>query len=119
MPWRLADEEHRHRPGWTRGLDATASRIYAYGGLDNVFNPGGGDFRVAQPVFLSYARQASKEFAQQLYAKLGPEQAFLDTEAIEHGDRFPGTLADAVLGARVVVIFGNGRITLTPPARLE
>ena len=62
---------------------------------------------MAQPVFLSYARQASKEFAQQVYAKLGPEQAFLDTEAIEHGDCFPGTLADAVLGARVVVIFAN------------
>ena len=39
-------------------------------------------------VFISYARNASAAEAQALAAKLG-ELAFLDTDAIDYGDRFP------------------------------
>jgi hypothetical protein len=61
--------------------------------------------KAAKPIFLSYAREASKEFVPQLYAKLGPEQVFLHTEEIEHGNLFPRTLSEALLNARVVVVF--------------
>lgn len=62
---------------------------------------------VNRPVFLSYARKASRSEARSLYERLGgPEgPAFLDTEEIELGDHFPERLCDAVLGARLVVIF--------------
>jgi hypothetical protein len=36
-----------------------------------------------------------------LYAALGAEQVFLDSENIDDGDRFPRALAEAVLDARV------------------
>ncbi|QSQ23237.1 toll/interleukin-1 receptor domain-containing protein [Pyxidicoccus parkwayensis] len=57
------------------------------------------------PVFISYARSTSREQAEALHRALGEEVAFLDTSGIELGQRFPGVLADALLGARVIVVF--------------
>ena len=62
---------------------------------------------MGKPVFISYARRASRNVALRLYAALGAEQVFLDSENIEDGDRFPRVLAEAVLDARVVVVFGG------------
>lgn len=62
------------------------------------------------PVFLSYARAASRSYAQAVYEALGGAEeglAFLDTEDIELGDRFPDRIVDALLAARVVVIFAE------------
>jgi tetratricopeptide (TPR) repeat protein len=61
-------------------------------------------------VFLSYARTVSRPFAEAVYRELGGEEAgiaFLDTDEIEHGDHFPQRLIDALLAARVVVIFAD------------
>jgi hypothetical protein len=49
-----------------------------------------------QEVFISYARNASAAEAQALAAKLG-ELAFLDTDAIDYGDRFPLHLLNGLL----------------------
>jgi tetratricopeptide (TPR) repeat protein len=62
---------------------------------------------MAHPVFISYARKASRPHAEDLHKALGARTAFLDSDAIEIGDRFPETLVDALLGARVVVIFAE------------
>lgn len=59
------------------------------------------------PVFISYARDASREHANALHEALGGETAFLDTDAITIGARFPETLVDALFGAQVVVIFAE------------
>jgi len=58
-------------------------------------------------VFVSYARRASRAHAVALHDALTAAGVvvFLDTEAIEDGDRFPDTLSVAVLGARVGVVF--------------
>ena len=64
----------------------------------------------AGAVFLSYARAASRHHAEAVYDALGGSAAgtaFLDTEEIETGDRFPDRLIDALLAARVVVIFAD------------
>ncbi|HZH77853.1 MAG TPA: toll/interleukin-1 receptor domain-containing protein [Archangium sp.] len=60
-------------------------------------------------VFISYARHVNREQAVALHQALGGNegQAFLDTEGIEPGARFPPELADALLGARVIVIFAS------------
>ncbi len=60
----------------------------------------------AKPVFISYARTASRKHAVALSNELGRD-AFLDTSDISEGEEFPPRLADAVLGARVVVIFAT------------
>lgn len=60
-----------------------------------------------RPVFISYARNASRDHAVALHEILGDEVAFLDTEGIGDGDRFPETIVDALFGARVVVIFAE------------
>jgi tetratricopeptide (TPR) repeat protein len=61
------------------------------------------------PVFISYARKASRAQAKALHEALGGGAglAFLDTSELEPGDRFPPELADALLGARVVVVFAS------------
>lgn len=62
---------------------------------------------MGRDVFISYARSTHRAWAEELYEALGGESgsAFLDTEFIEGGDRFPEKLADALLDARVVVAF--------------
>ncbi|HEX9939307.1 MAG TPA: toll/interleukin-1 receptor domain-containing protein [Longimicrobium sp.] len=60
-----------------------------------------------QPVFISYARDASREHALALHGALGGRTAFLDTDAIALGERFPEALVDALFNARVVVIFAE------------
>lgn len=62
---------------------------------------------MTHPVFISYARDASREPALALHQALGGRTAFLDTEAISLGERFPEALADALFNARVVVIFAE------------
>lgn len=58
------------------------------------------------PVFISYVRIESRNQAVALHTALGGAEglAFLDTEDIEHGERFPERLASALLGARVIVL---------------
>lgn len=65
---------------------------------------------MSPPVFISYARRSSGDAARALHEALGGAQglAFLDTSDIASGDRFPETLARAVIGARVVVCFADG-----------
>jgi Flp pilus assembly protein TadD len=63
---------------------------------------------MAHPVFLSYARSASASQVRAVFDRIGGEAegtAFLDTSDIEHGDRFPQRLVDALLAAQVIVIF--------------
>jgi hypothetical protein len=81
-------------------------------------------------VFISYARRASREFADALHGELGEDLAFLDREDIPFGDAFPERLVDALLDSRVVVILAEPvyftrwyclleyRLTRTPFLRL-
>lgn len=62
---------------------------------------------MTHPVFISYARDASRDKAQALHRALGGDVAFLDTDDIASGERFPEALVDALFGARVVVIFAE------------
>jgi tetratricopeptide (TPR) repeat protein len=62
-----------------------------------------------QPVFISYARDASRDKAEALHEALGGRTTFLDTRDIEPGERFPETLVDALFNAKVVVIFAEPR----------
>ncbi|HZH76993.1 MAG TPA: tetratricopeptide repeat protein [Archangium sp.] len=64
---------------------------------------------MAHPVFISYARRASQKQAEALHQALGGREglAFLDSSGIEPTERFPRVLADALLGARVVVLFAS------------
>jgi tetratricopeptide (TPR) repeat protein len=64
---------------------------------------------MSHPVFISYARDASREYALKLHEALGGRTTFLDTEAIELGERFPEALVDALFNAQVVVIFAEPR----------
>jgi len=58
-------------------------------------------------VFLSYARQATQTSADALSTALTAAgvSVFLDHEDIPYGTEIPDRLADALLGARVVVVF--------------
>ncbi len=60
-------------------------------------------------VFISYARRASREHAVALRDALAEAgiAAFLDTDAIEDGDRFPQRLVDGVLDTRAFVLFAD------------
>jgi tetratricopeptide (TPR) repeat protein len=60
-------------------------------------------------VFLSYSRQTSHEHARALFEALGGPKgaAFLDESAGTTGEQFSPVLLDALLGARVVVIFAD------------
>ena len=62
---------------------------------------------MSQPVFISYARDASRDKANALHNALGGRTAFLDTADIAPGERFPEALVDALFDARVVVIFAE------------
>jgi tetratricopeptide (TPR) repeat protein len=73
---------------------------------------------MSHPVFISYAHGASAGDAQALAAKLG-ELAFLDTDDIIDGARFPPRLLDGLLDARVVVIFATKTYSERRFCRLE
>ena len=64
---------------------------------------------MSHPVFISFARRASQAQAEALHQALGGKDglAFLDSSLIEPQERFPRMLADALLGARVVVLFAS------------
>jgi hypothetical protein len=62
---------------------------------------------MAKPVFISYARKASRDHAVALHQALGSDIAFLDSEDIALDERFPETIVDALFGARVVVILAE------------
>ncbi|HET7462528.1 MAG TPA: tetratricopeptide repeat protein [Longimicrobium sp.] len=59
------------------------------------------------PVFISYARDASREQALALHRALGGRTAFLDTDSVALGERFQEVLVNALFNARVVVIFAE------------
>jgi hypothetical protein len=61
------------------------------------------------PVFISYARKTCREPAEELHRELGGESglAFLDTSDIEAGEQFPRILVDALLDAKVIVVFAD------------
>lgn len=63
---------------------------------------------MSHPVFISYARSTSRQHAEALHRELG-ELAFFDTSDIETGEQFPEALVDALLDAKVVVIFADER----------
>ena len=62
-----------------------------------------------KPVFISYARRSSRDQAVALHRALTDAgvAAFLDTSDIETGERFPEHLTDALLRARLVVVFAD------------
>lgn len=62
---------------------------------------------LAFPVFISYARQASRAHALALHRALGGGVAFLDTEEIEQGERFDERVVDALFDAQVVVVLAE------------
>jgi len=70
------------------------------------------------PVFISYARAASTPQARALAGLLGP-LAFFDTTAIDDGDHFPQRLLDAVLDARLIVLFASQTYNERRFCRLE
>ncbi len=60
--------------------------------------------------FVSYPRSSSRADALALYQQLGGDTgglAFLDTSDIEYSDRFPERIIDALLGAELLVVFGD------------
>jgi tetratricopeptide (TPR) repeat protein len=61
------------------------------------------------PVFISYARDASRAQAEALWQALGGEGglAFLDTSDIKVGEGVPTRLMDALFSSRVVVLFAS------------
>jgi len=63
---------------------------------------------MSYPVFISYARTTSRQHAEALHHELG-ELSFLDTSDIEAGEQFPERLVDALLDAKVAVIFIDER----------
>ncbi len=65
--------------------------------------------RASKPVFISYARSSSRDSARALHAALGEaaDVAFLDTEDLSAGDRFPAKVAHAIFGARIFVVFAD------------
>ena len=58
-------------------------------------------------VFISYARKTSLQYARSLHVALGHGSAFLDMSDIEFDNRFPEDIADALLSARVAVVFAD------------
>jgi tetratricopeptide (TPR) repeat protein len=61
------------------------------------------------PVFISYARTTSASQAKALHRELGGDDglAFLDTSDIETLQKFPAEISDALLAAKVVVVFAD------------
>ena len=58
-------------------------------------------------VFVSYCRTSSARWAIALHDALGKHRTFLDTADIPLGEHFPTRLGNALLSARVVVIFAD------------
>ncbi len=56
-------------------------------------------------VFISYTLGRSVDPATALLRELGTDVAFFDNQDIRHGEDFVDRLLDAILGARVIVIF--------------
>ena len=71
--------------------------------------PSGGVSMVDHPVFISYARTTSAAHAEALHRELGGDRglAFLDTSDIETLQQFPAEISDALLAAKVVVVFAD------------
>lgn len=63
---------------------------------------------MSHPVFISYARSTSRQHAEALHRELG-NLSFFDTSDIETGEQFPEALVDALLDAKVVVVFVDER----------
>ena len=63
---------------------------------------------MSHPVFISYTRTTSRQQAEALHRELG-ELAFFDTSDIETGEQFPEELVNALLDAKVVVVFIDER----------
>jgi hypothetical protein len=63
----------------------------------------------AKPVFNPYARRGAVEHARALHDALGGQtgDAFLDTSDLDVGEVFPRALAEAVVNARVIVVFAD------------
>lgn len=64
---------------------------------------------MSDPVFISYLRSATATDAVALHAALAQTDtpAFLDTRAIHVGEQFPDALVQAILNARVFVLFAS------------
>jgi hypothetical protein len=64
---------------------------------------------VGHEVFISYARRTSADVATALADALTDArvEGFLDTTDIEAGESIPAGVVDALLGARVVVVFAG------------
>jgi tetratricopeptide (TPR) repeat protein len=73
---------------------------------------------MSYPVFISYARSVSTNRARALADKLAG-QSFLDTDAVEYGEEFPPLILQALLAARVVVVFASSAYMDRPFCRLE
>jgi hypothetical protein len=60
-------------------------------------------------VFISYARRSGQVYAEALYTELRRHgiSAFLDSADIEHGATFPQALTDALLDARLFILFAD------------
>ena len=71
-----------------------------------------------RPIFISYARNPSAPEAQALKAKLA-DRAFLDTTAIQDGDRISEQVLQALLVASTVVIFATEAYARSLYCRLE
>ena len=69
-------------------------------------------------VFISYAHDAGSAEANALALTLG-EAAFLDETTIEDGEEFPPRLIEALLDARVVVVFATSAYAKRLYCRLE
>lgn len=63
---------------------------------------------MSRPVFISYARSTSRQHGEALYRELGT-LSFFDTSDIETGEQSSQELADALLDAKVVIIFAAER----------
>jgi hypothetical protein len=64
---------------------------------------------VIEPVFISYARATSRDEAEALHDALTEAGCgvFLDSTDIEAGDPIPLGVVDALLGAKLVVVFAD------------
>ena len=63
---------------------------------------------MSKPVFISYARTTNRQHAEALHHELG-DLSFFDTSDIETGEQFPEVLVEALLDAKVVVVFIDER----------
>jgi tetratricopeptide (TPR) repeat protein len=76
------------------------------------------DTEMSNPVFISYSRRSSASHASALVERLR-SLAFFDTTDIDDGDEFPQRLFDALLDARLVVIFASSDYAKSRWGQLE